>query len=311
VAIAALASLLAAQQALPAAHPFGAPLRERALLAPRAGTFYAKDVLNPDVVRWRNRYYMFFSGNRTPTDAGDWRTGVAVSRSPLSGFHVLPKMQAPFLNGGTRVDQGLFRQVATPSTWGPPVVYQSRNLSRWAPVAEMPVGAPGSWNAEENDPSFGPAGRNIFFAARPGPGGADLGSRRYLGYNRWGEAQMVLRRGKPGNWDAADLGEPSVFNVGKRRFMLYSALAQSGGVRQIGLARKTAGGWKRVGDKPLIAAGGGPGWHGKNAIDPSSLVVGNKLYVYFAGGKTTSQGGNMSGTIGARVYNLTVLLARR
>lgn len=277
------------------------------MLLPRAGTFYSQDVLNPDVVRRGNLYYLFFSGNRAATDAGDWRTGVAVSRSPTGGFHVLPQVQAPFLNGGTRVIGKTFVQMATPTDFGQPRIYKSRNLRTWKQGAAMPAGIPGSWNAFQSDPYYDASGR-VYFAARPGPGGADLGVRRYFGNGKWGAARTVLRRGAPGAWDATDLGEPSVFSYGKERFMLYAGLGQSGGARQVGLARLTPQGWKRVGKHPLIAAGGAP-WYRKNAIDPSPLVVGNKLYVYFGGGKRTSLGGNMDGTIGVRTFNVRALAA--
>jgi hypothetical protein len=68
----------------------------------------------------------------------------------------------------------------------------------------------------------------------------------------------------------------------------------------------TKRGWQRVGNRPLIAAGG-PAWKAENAIDPSPLVVGNRLYVYYAGGRRSSLGGNMTGTIGARIFDLQAL----
>jgi hypothetical protein len=48
----------------------------RQLLAPRAGTFYSVDALNPDVVVFHGRYLMYFSGNDRHTEAGNWRTGL-------------------------------------------------------------------------------------------------------------------------------------------------------------------------------------------------------------------------------------------
>ena len=84
--------------------------------------------------------------------------------------------------------------------------------------------------------------------------------------------------------------------------MLYGGLAEDGKPRQIGVAVQTSDGWRRCGAGPLIPAG--DGWYSQNAIDPEPLVVGNRLYVYFAGGTRASLGGNMNGTIGVRTYLL-------
>jgi hypothetical protein len=299
----ALAATLLALQALLSHAAAAGPI----LLAPRAGTFYSQDVLNPDVVKRGNVFHLFFSGNQAATDAGDWRTGVAVSHNPLGGFRVLPQMQAEFLNGGTRVIGKAFVQFATPLDFSQPALYKSRDLTHWQRGTQMPAGAAGSWNALQSDPFYDQSGR-VYFAARPGPGGADIGVRRYLGHGRWGNAELVFRRGVPGTWDSLDLGEPAIFRFGKQRFMLYVGLGDYGGARQIGLARLTRQGWKRVGRRPLIAAGT-TAWNAQNAIDPSPLVVGSKLYVYYAGGRRPSLGGNMRGTIGIRVFNLAALVA--
>jgi hypothetical protein len=280
----------------------GNAVAERVLLAPQPNTFYSVDVLNPDVIRWRGRFWMFFSGNSEQSERGDWRTGVAVSRSPLGPFGVFQGMAAPFLNGGTRVFGNTLAQVATPSDFSQPVMYRSRNLRSWRASAPMPAPRLGTWNALQSDPYYDPSGR-VYFAGRPGPSGADIGSRSYLGNGRWGKARLELRRGTPGAWDGLDLGEPAIVRVRGQAYMLYAAQSVAGGPRQVGLASLTSNGWRRIGPSPLIRSGGAA-WHSQNAIDPSPLVVGEKLYIYFGGGKTTSQGGNMNGTIGVRIYRL-------
>ena len=79
LAVAALIAALpagAAHAAKPAAAcDLGRPVAERILVAPRAATWYSVDALNPDVVRWRHRYWLFFSGNeaRTATGGPAWR----------------------------------------------------------------------------------------------------------------------------------------------------------------------------------------------------------------------------------------------
>jgi hypothetical protein len=208
--------------------PSTKPPPERVLLTPKAGTFYSNDVLNPDVVKRRNLYYLFFSGNQAATDAGAWHTGVAVSKNPFRDFRVLPRMQADFLNGGTRLFGKQFVQMATPPDFGQPRVYKSRDLSHWRRGAMMPAGAPGAWNAYQSDPFYDASGL-VYFASRPGPSGADIGVRRYLGGGKWSAARRVLARGAVGTWDSLDLGEPATFRSGKQHFMLYGGLGIPGG----------------------------------------------------------------------------------
>jgi hypothetical protein len=84
--------------------------------------------------------------------------------------------------------------------------------------------------------------------------------------------------------------------------MLYGGLTADGQPRQIGIAVRTGGRWRRCGDAPLVAAGGP--WYGQNAIDPEPLVAGDRLYIYFAGGARVGLGGDLAGTIGVRIYRL-------
>ena len=102
---------------------FGAPVSERVVLAPAPGTFYSVDVLNPDVVRTRHGYRLYFSGNDRRTDAGFWRTGVARSDSPTGRFRVDPGVRLRFLNGGTTRSGGRWYHAASvtaPAGSGPP-----------------------------------------------------------------------------------------------------------------------------------------------------------------------------------------------
>ena len=79
---------------------------ERQLLAPRPGTFYSVDALNPDVVIFHGRYFLYFSGNDSHTAKGNWRTGLAISRSPTGPFRVQRDLAGNYLNGGTTVWHG-------------------------------------------------------------------------------------------------------------------------------------------------------------------------------------------------------------
>jgi hypothetical protein len=264
------------------------PLEEPVLLKPRRGTFYSVDALNPDVVQRGNRYYMFFSGNSARSDIGRWRTGLATSNAPEGPFQVDPRVAAPQLNGGTIAQGKDFVQGYDRRGERVPVFGRSADGRAWRMFTTLPAGRPGDWN---------------YFPSDLGMQGIPGGFRAYFA-GRWTAPRHLLTR-MEGAWDGRDLGEPSVFEVNGREYMLYGGLTADAQPRSIGIAVKTGGGWRRCGDRPLIPAGGP--WYASNAIDPEPLVAGDRLYVYFAGGDKPSLGGNMAGTIGVRVYRLSDL----
>jgi predicted GH43/DUF377 family glycosyl hydrolase len=277
----------------------GLPIEERVVLEPRNETFYSVDVLNPDLVRYKGRYLLFFSGNDQHTEGGHWHTGVALSDSPLGPFRVAPRVKARFYNGGTTVADGRLYQAASIPEDHNPRLYTSTDARRWREIARMPGGSEGSWRAWQSDMHLQP-GLEAYWAGRAGPGGADIGISRYQ-RGRWTGFERAVRRGPAGSWDHMDLGEPAVFAVKRRTFMLYGGLGSSGQARQIGLAAKTSQGWKKCG----LAIAAGRRWYRQNAIDPEPLVAGDRLYVYFGGGQRPSLGADMDGRIGVRVYDLT------
>ena len=224
----ALVGAAPAQQSAPC--DLGRPILERQLIRPKPGTFYSVDVLNPDIVRWRGRYLLFFSGNSVHHAQGLWRTGVAVARTPLGPFRVDRRLRAEFFNGGTAAWRGrLVQGVDWPtSSWFPwPMLYESRDGIDWRRVSTMPM-SPNSrrWDSIISDLSVDPRGGrlDVYFAGRTGQTGADLGVRRYSN-GRWGRTRLVLRRGGPGTFDAFDLGEPEIFRARGQTYLVYSAMA--------------------------------------------------------------------------------------
>ena len=295
--------------AVPAAVPardlsgcnFGAPLTEQVVLRPRTGTFYSVDVLNPDVVRFRGEYLLFFSGNSARIDAGEWRTGLAASPSPKGPFLVDRRVRKSFFNGGTVVKRGSLLHAANVPGRREAILFKSASGRAWREAGAMPAPQEPSWRFWPSDLYLRSRGLGLdaWFAGRPAPEGADIGFARYES-GRWSGFARVLRR-DPANWDGADLGEPAVFRVGGRAYMLYVGQGGAGRSRQIGLARREPGGWRRCSDRPFIPIGGRARL---NAIDPEPLVLGKRLYVYYGAGQTASQGGNMSGVILLRTYRL-------
>jgi hypothetical protein len=281
---------------------FGKPIREQVVLRPRSGTFYSVDVLNPDVVKLGRRYLLLFSGNSARTEAGSWHTGLAVSRRPDGPFRVKRGVREDFLNGGTALYRGRLLHGATVPARREPVLFASRQGEDWREVESMPAGKPSSWRFFQTDLSLYPrrGGVEVYYAGRIGTTGADIGVAWWSGGD-WRGFRRVLTR-KAGSWDGLDLGEPTVFTIGKREYMLYAGLGQSGAPRSVGLARREGDRWIRCGTSPFISAG--RGWYRGNAIDPEPLVVKDRLFVYFGGGLGSSLGGNMRGSIGLRVYRL-------
>ena len=263
---------------------------ERVLIGPRPGTFYSVDALNPDVVRRGSSYYMFFSGNRARTDVGQWRTGLAVAKSPEGPFVVDPRAAAPQLNGGTIVRDRAFVQGYDRRGKRVPLFGRSRAGRTWQRFEALPAGGPGEWNYFPSDIGLQPlaGGFRAYFAGRPGRSGADLGAVDYRD-GRWASSPRQVLTRVEGTWDGRDLGQPSVFEANGREYMLYGGLAADGQPRQIGVAVRDKGQWRRCGDRPFIAAG--PAWYSQNAIDPEPEVVGDRLYVYFGGGADRASGG--------------------
>jgi hypothetical protein len=272
------------------------------VLEPRPRTFYSVDALNPDVVRWRGRYLLFFSGNRVATDAGRWATGVAAADRPEGPYRVLRRV-GDFYNGGTALWKGQLWHGASDRN-GDPVLLRSRDGLRWATVDPIPEDA--AWRAITSDLYLRPSTDKlrVYFAGRPGAAGADIGTAVYA-EGGWRGFDVALKR--TDGWDRLDLGEPAVVTLGGRDLMFYAGLGANGEPRHIGLAYRNGRAWRRC-PGPLISAGGALYRH--NAIDPEPLVIGSRLYLFFGGGDRPSLGGDMSGRILVRVYDLAARPAR-
>jgi len=286
-----------AAETQPAACDLGRPVAQRVLVTPRPDTWYSVDALNPDVVRWRHRYWLFFSGNDVHNADGHWRTGVAVSRSPRGPFRVLER-NWEFVNGGTLVRGGRLWQAAT--TPAGPALMRSDSGLRWQTVSYVPTFP--DWRTVVSDFSLRArvgSGIRAYFAGRAGPTGADIGAVTFRD-GRWSGWRLLLTR-EALQGDGSDLGEPVVFRYGGRTLMVYGRM-RADYVRELTLAYRLPGGWSKC-PRPFFTAPA-TGWYRRNVIDPEPVVIGRRLYLYFGGGTTNSSGGDMEGRIGVRVYQL-------
>jgi hypothetical protein len=104
----------------------------------------------------------------------------------------------------------------------------------------------------------------------------------------------VLELGAPGSFDEADLGEPAVWNSHGFYWMLYTGTDDTT-QRRLGLARSTDGvRWQKL---PAVFAGTQP-WNSKVLCDPTVLVDGPEVRVWFGGGDVASPDERLHGQIG-------------
>jgi hypothetical protein len=287
---------------------FGDPVRERSLILPRPGTFYAVDALAPDVVRWRGRYLMYFSGNATRSPLGRWQTGLAVARSPLGPFRVRRGFRLPYLNGGTVAWRGrLWQLTARTDDWGQSVLLSSRDGLQWRRVMRLPrvigpfrVLADPSLQVVRGRLRAWLVGREPGFRFEPGLG-SRIVSLDLIG-GRWARWRVHLYPGRF-EWSSVDLGAPSAFRWQSRVGLLFTAMGATSRTRVTGLALRLRGHWRTCGPDPLIPAGAAS-WGPGVSIDAVALPAGRRLYVYYGAGHGLSVAADLGGGIGVRVYGL-------
>jgi hypothetical protein len=281
---------------------------ETILIRPRPATFYSVDALNPDVVRYRGRWLMYFSGNRLHGAYSAWRTGLATAPALMGPWRVRPGWSIPYLNGGSVVWHDRLWQAAQPSSGRGLWLLSSRDGLRWRRVLRLPFaldpyqltadhslqvvrGALRVWVTARHA-TVGLASDIAYYDLRNGRPGAP---RRVLGYGRF-------------PWAAADVGEPAVVRLPQGLGMFYSGTATVSFVgllgfapRSIGLAVHRRGGWQLC-PAPVVAAGS-PFWaHGGTATDASVIRLGRRTYVFFGAGPGLSIISDLAGAIGVRLY---------
>ena len=279
------------------------------LLAPRPGTFYSVDVLNPDVVAFHRHYLMYFSGNDIHTQAGRWRTGLATASSPAGPFYTQKAVEGNYLNGGTAAWHGrLWHVVEDNPIEGPNIRSELASSSdgiHWHHESFLPGFMYGGVTYHGADFFLEPEGSRLdlyMLAVPPGGGiGRSLGFASYTA-GHWSDFHIILpiRAVASMPWASADLGEPATFSVAGDHYLLFVGLAEPSLTRSIGLARETADGWSVCADQPAVA--NGAPWGPASSIDPSPLVVDNHLYLYYGATRTNGFGANLGGSVGVRVF---------
>ena len=135
-----------------------------------------------------------------------------------------------------------------------------------------------------------------------------LGVARSTDGIRWEKlrANPVLELGEPGAFDESGLGEPAVWNANGWYWMLYTGLNPKNS-RKLGLARSSDGiHW----DKLPVSFSGTEPWDSAVICDPTVIVEGSTVRVWFGGGDIASRDANLHGQIGIATLRPAPVTAR-
>ena len=273
-----------------------------------AGDWDSADVLNPSVVRRDGEYYNFYSG----FDGKTWHTGLATSSDGVQwrkqGRILSPQpdtWEGSYIaaNGSALLDRGEFFYwyQAGPRGFQRIGLAKSQNGTKWtkssAPVLE--TGPRGSWDERSvADPAVLRIGGSLYMYYL----GQDRASRQRLGVARsadgvrWQKlrANPVVELGADGAFDENGLGEPAVWQSHGQYWMLYTGRDRKE-YRRLGLARSPDGvTWEKLPGSFV----GSESWNQKVMCDPSVLIEGDSIRVWFGGGDVASPDENLHGKIG-------------
>ena len=277
-----------------------------------AGSFDSVDVLNPSVLvrnqtgvrTWWNIYSGF--------DGKTWHTGVARSADGVS-WEKLGKALSPdqasweggyiAANGSAlEMDGGIhyWYQAGDPPRIG---LARSADGLQWKkdPRSVLPLGPRGSWDERAAaDPYVVRFGGSLYMFYL----GEDRARRQRLGVARsqdgitWWKLRSnpVLELGDVRAFDEQGLGEPAVWASQGRYWMLYTGRDRAEN-RRIGLAWSMDGvAWTRWNSDSVLA--GNRPWNARVVCDPSVLVRGDRVQVWFGGGDVAHPAENIHGQIG-------------
>ncbi|HXB75678.1 MAG TPA: hypothetical protein VNY05_46025 [Candidatus Acidoferrales bacterium] len=291
------------------------------------------DVLNPSVVRVPSGLINLYSG----FDGHTWHTGLASSEDGRDwirkGKVLSPDVrtwEASYIAGnGSAVafeDRFWYWYVAGPKErprlglarsglmQGSGWTNNSGDFQTWS-KEPRPVLEPGpyqSWDEYGVADPYAIRIGNYFYMYFLGQ---DRARRQRLGVARSGDgvqweklrSNPILELGGDGAFDEAGLGEPAVWNSHGFYWMLYTGRDIHEN-RRMGLAQSTDGvRWTKL---PAVFAGS-QAWDAKVICDPTVLVEGGAIRVWFGGGDVASPDENLHGRIGYGVLRPVSLSSPR
>lgn len=266
------------------------------------------DILNPAVLLRDGLYYNFYSAY----DGKTWHTGLAMSSDGVEwrnqGRILSPQpdtWEGNYIaaNGSALFDRGEFFYwyVAGPRDKPNIGLARSRDGKTWrkhaVPVLE--TGPRGSWDERAvADPGVLRVGDSLymFYLGQDRARRQRLGLARSADGVRWQKLRdnPVLELGADGAFDEEGLGEPAVWQSHGYYWMLYRGRDRNE-YRRLGLARSGDGvAWTKLPG----SFSGSESWNAKVLCDPSVLVEGDSIRVWFGGGDVASPDENLHGQIG-------------
>ncbi len=279
----------------------------------KPGEWDSVDVLNPSVIKTADGYLNLYSG----FDGKLWRTGVATSPDGIAWTKrgpILSPREYIAANGSVLKFRGsllyYYQSGRTPRI----ELAREVSLVNWtirAPTGLNP-GPYGSWDERGvADPYVIEIGGRLYLYYI----GLDRARRQRLGVATsadgilWSKlvSNPILELAEYGEFDENGVGEPAVWAARGFYWLLYTGRAHSE-QRRLGLARSTDGvHWDKL---PSVIKGDQP-WNFQVLCDPTVLVEGDKVRVWFGGGDVPRPDENIHGQIGYAVLSLNTSLHTR
>ncbi|MGI8743821.1 MAG: hypothetical protein ACR2NN_14855 [Bryobacteraceae bacterium] len=286
-------------------HPQSAPVLTRG----PANSWDSDDVLNPSVIKTATGYTNLYSGY----DGRVWRTGVSTSPDGLTWTkqtQILTPDPATWEGGYIAANGSVIEQDGLAYYYQagkPPRIGLARSGPAWAkqPRPVLELGPYGSWDERGvADPYVIEVrgNRYMFYL------GMDRARRQRLGVAEssdglaWTKLRSnpVLELGSFGAFDESGLGEPAVWISTGSYWMLYTGRDRAEN-RRLGLARSLDGvHWEKL---PQVLSGSEP-WDAKVICDPTVLVEGNNIRVWYGGGDAPRPDQEIHGQIGYGILRI-------
>ncbi|MEO7653868.1 MAG: hypothetical protein ABIZ80_25710 [Bryobacteraceae bacterium] len=273
-----------------------------------AGEWDAADALNPSVIVRNGEFLNFYSG----FDGRAWHTGLATSRDGTS-WQKQGRLLSPdrstweggyiAANGAAILHNNEFFYWYQAGMRELPRIGLARSSNgrvwRKLPGPVLPIGPRGSWDERGVGDPYVLRVDGFFYMYYLGQ---DRARRQRLGLARSRDGEQweklrsnpILELGEYGSIDENGLGEPAVWQSDGAWWMLYTGRLHNE-ERKLGLAQSGDGvHWRK---QPAVFSGAEP-WNNKVLCDPTVIVAGPTIHVWFGGGDIARPDENLHGQIG-------------
>ena len=265
------------------------------------------DLLNPSVVAREGSFFNVYSAY----DGKVWHSGLAISTDGITwkdqGIFLSPEEGDYIAANGSALNGRYWYQTGRV----PQIRLATQRDGKWTrhPEPVLTPGPRGSWDERgvadpyvirQHDTYY------MYFLGQDRARRQRLGVARSTDGMRWEKLRSnpILELGGPKTFDEIGLGEPAIWSQHGSYWMLYTGRDRFEN-RRLGLARSSDGThWARVTDKPVLE--GSQRWDSKVVCDPSVMVQGNVVRVWFGGGDKAEPAENLNGQIGYAELTLTI-----